>query len=747
MKKKIIVLYILTLLIFSCTIPISSDINIIQKQEIYSQSYPQDFEFLGISGGFSPLTTLYKLHINSDGEATYSKMYPQNRATGLWTIIINFDFTEDEMNQIWEKITLHNFFDLNNLYKNKDVRDGTYAEMTIQGDGITKTVKTENTPIFGFDQIIKKVNELTPGNYDLFYNAIFNIQPDQPSKPTGTSNGKPGTEYTYTSTASDYNNDIIYYLFNWGDGTDSGWVGPYNSSETGSAKHKWTTKDDYNITVKAKDDPNADGDLSDGQESIWSEPLTVSIPKSKDKIYVLFEKLVQRFPIFNVLQRFHNFYLDLTYGPDNKDSFFTFTQTNINQAGGTVVTIKNCTITVTINIQIRGPGATVQLTKDIEKNIEDVWNAGNWKVKCKADCDPREPGCDVKFDAVVVRMPAGEFLPGFHDITIVNDNSEDGNDHVSEVTVRDGDTTPTPNRVLDQPRPNDGTTTTGTWDNNEPANTFAHEAGHLMGLDDTYPPYRNNFGDHIMNDNGAVKQEDIDLIVGMSGVECPCECCPEENDTEDPEVDIDTPQNGSSTSSPVNIEGTATDYEGSGVAELDFRLEWSGGYYNGPSTFFTPPEEWIGFVLGPIYLESFIGIGDWITIIIYAIDDAGNIGSDEVTIIYEGEEDNIPPVTEKFIGEPNEDGGYIIWPFTPIILSATDEGGSGVNHIYYEIAWDIDEDGIWDQVFENTVYDSFVEIQTLMYGIEFGLIELRWYAVDNANNVEEMHYQQHFVTL
>jgi hypothetical protein len=70
---------------------------------------------------------------------------------------------------------------------------------------------------------------------------------------------------------------------------------------------------------------------------------------------------------------------------------------------------------------------------------------------------------------------------------------------------------------------------------------------------------------------------------------------------------------------------------------------------------------------------------------------------------------------------------------------------SGVKYIYYEIAWDTNEDGIWDELFHETIYNSYVEIQTLMYGIEFGIIELRWYAVDNADNVEEMHNQQHLL--
>jgi len=102
----------------------------------------------------------------------------------------------------------------------------------------------------------------------LFY--VENQAPDKPATPSGTINGKINVEYTYTSSTTDANGDQLYYLFNWGDGTDSGWVGPYVSGVTASAKHTWTEKGDYEIEVKAKD--------IDGAESVWSDPLPVSMP-------------------------------------------------------------------------------------------------------------------------------------------------------------------------------------------------------------------------------------------------------------------------------------------------------------------------------------------------------------------------------------------------------------------------------------------------------------------------------------
>jgi len=58
-------------------------------------------------------------------------------------------------------------------------------------------------------------------------------------------------------------------MFDWGDGNQSEWLGPFDQRETVNISHIWSLEGVYNITVKAKD--------SYGNESGWSEPLTVNI--------------------------------------------------------------------------------------------------------------------------------------------------------------------------------------------------------------------------------------------------------------------------------------------------------------------------------------------------------------------------------------------------------------------------------------------------------------------------------------
>ncbi len=105
--------------------------------------------------------------------------------------------------------------------------------------------------------------------YPRLQKAFNNSAPLKPSQPNGQSVGEAGTEYTYTSNTTDPDGDEIYYLFDWGDGTDSGWIGPFDSGDNASASHIWSEKGLYEVKVKAKD--------INELESEWSDPLDVEI--------------------------------------------------------------------------------------------------------------------------------------------------------------------------------------------------------------------------------------------------------------------------------------------------------------------------------------------------------------------------------------------------------------------------------------------------------------------------------------
>jgi len=102
---------------------------------------------------------------------------------------------------------------------------------------------------------------------------IGNIPPDKPLKPDGPNSGKILIPHIYSTSTIDHNGDEVFYLFDWGDRTQSEWLGPYASGDTCEATHIWADQGTYPIKVKAKD-------IYD-EESVWSDPLSSSMPKTK----------------------------------------------------------------------------------------------------------------------------------------------------------------------------------------------------------------------------------------------------------------------------------------------------------------------------------------------------------------------------------------------------------------------------------------------------------------------------------
>ena len=122
-----------------------------------------------------------------------------------------------------------------------------------------------------------------------------NSAPTTPTTPDGPTYGSIYTAYNYNSSSIDLDGNQISYWFDWGDDTNSGWLGPYNSGENCEIVHTWIEQGNYQIKVKAKDEH--------GAESNWSEPLSVSMPKNKvvDSLVIRFLKRLEN--CFSWLER------------------------------------------------------------------------------------------------------------------------------------------------------------------------------------------------------------------------------------------------------------------------------------------------------------------------------------------------------------------------------------------------------------------------------------------------------------
>ena len=119
----------------------------------------------------------------------------------------------------------------------------------------------------------------------------INNPPNTPNAPQGPTSGEKGTSYQYSASSTDPDGDDIEYKFNWGDGSDSVWKGPYDSGEVVTVSHKWTEEGGFNVRVKVRDEH--------GSESGWSEPLSVVMPKSSNKPIILkfLREILAHFPL------------------------------------------------------------------------------------------------------------------------------------------------------------------------------------------------------------------------------------------------------------------------------------------------------------------------------------------------------------------------------------------------------------------------------------------------------------------
>jgi len=123
------------------------------------------------------------------------------------------------------------------------------------------------------------------GNKDVYFASALSA-PDTPTI-TGSSSGKPNKEYTFKVKTTNSDGGNVWYWVDWGDGSNTGWLGPFASGSEQSVKHTWTSKAEFTIKAKAKN--------ANGLESGWAE-LPFSTPKTMSKYGSLFYNFLARFP-------------------------------------------------------------------------------------------------------------------------------------------------------------------------------------------------------------------------------------------------------------------------------------------------------------------------------------------------------------------------------------------------------------------------------------------------------------------
>jgi parallel beta-helix repeat protein len=168
----------------------------------------------------------------------------------------------------------------------------------------------------------------------------INHSPDKPDKPSGPPNGKAGETLIFTAVTNDSDNDKIAYLFDWGDGTTSGWTEFYPSGEIATASHSWE-KGTYIIRVKAKDTFSAESDWSDPLVSNKINSFTKKTLKNKSLIAISY---ILHDPIYIHGNKDFTIENGVTGGSGTYDDPFIIKDWEIDASSKDGITIKNVSV-------------------------------------------------------------------------------------------------------------------------------------------------------------------------------------------------------------------------------------------------------------------------------------------------------------------------------------------------------------------------------------------------------------------
>jgi PKD repeat protein len=111
----------------------------------------------------------------------------------------------------------------------------------------------------------------------------------------GPTHGTIGISYDYIFKAIDPEGASVWYYIDWGDTSNTSWLGPYDSDKQVNFNHTWTKQGTYFIKCKAKDPYNDEGS---------EKMIEVTMPRNKVKNNVFFWRLLEQFPIFQKLLLF-----------------------------------------------------------------------------------------------------------------------------------------------------------------------------------------------------------------------------------------------------------------------------------------------------------------------------------------------------------------------------------------------------------------------------------------------------------
>ncbi len=112
---------------------------------------------------------------------------------------------------------------------------------------------------------------------------------------TGPTHRKLNRNFTFDVSAMDPQGDDVYLSVDWGDGSSTTWLGPYNSGQVVQVSHTFPEKVNYTIKAKAKDVVGHEGKM---------QPLLLVYKPIIDFLEWVWERFPLAFPVLRFLLKY-----------------------------------------------------------------------------------------------------------------------------------------------------------------------------------------------------------------------------------------------------------------------------------------------------------------------------------------------------------------------------------------------------------------------------------------------------------
>lgn len=139
---------------------------------------------------------------------------------------------------------------------------------------------------FGSDGVIVRCSYENLKGYRVKTLLIIDYLPPGPPSIAGPTKGKAGVDYDYEFISNDPAAHPFYLYVDWGDETNSGWRGPYDSGII--LNHTWNSQETFTISAKVKE-------VIYGVESEWGH-LDVNIPRIRMRHNTFLLRLIEKLP-------------------------------------------------------------------------------------------------------------------------------------------------------------------------------------------------------------------------------------------------------------------------------------------------------------------------------------------------------------------------------------------------------------------------------------------------------------------